>query len=1011
MLPVIGGVRPWADPAITSIGRMPMIPPSQAFATVDEARATDPTEWARSRFRKQLDGRWSFRLWDHPDAVPATAVSRPPTARAWTHVTVPGNWTLQDVVDQRGRPDLPHYTNVRMPFPGPPPSLPDRLPTGVYRRTVTVPEHWLRRQVVLHVGGAESVHALYVNGDFVGYGTDSRLASEYDVTDHLHAGSNDVAIVVVRYSAHSYVEDQDQWWMGGLHREVYVEARARTRIEAVECTTAYAHESGTGSLTVVTRIGGSTPPGEGWTVRTTLETMRGRRIGRAHTGPVPHRFDQPYVFTGHAVTAEFASSTLEPWSAESPTRYRALVELLDPTGDVAEVHRRLVGFRTVEVRDRRFLVNGRPVWFFGVNRHDHHPERGKAVTVDDMRDDLLAMRRHNVTAVRTAHYPNDPRLLDLADEIGLYVIDEANVESHAHNTSLCDDARYRGAWLERTARMVQRDRDHPCVVMWSLGNEAGHGVNHEAAAAWVRSADPSRPLHYEGAVFHDGWVDGGLATSDVVCPMYPTIDDIEAYGLDDLGHRPLIMCEYSHAMGNANGSLADYWEVITRTPGLQGGFIWEWKDHGLTTTLPNGRRGFAYGGQFGDEPNDGNFVADGLVSSDLRPHPAVQEVAWVYRPVTVELTDDRRLRITNRRSFESLDDLVATWEVLVGGERIGGGTLDVGHVPAGASATGGLPMPAPANRDAHLSVRWTRRRATPWAPKGHLVAWDQVELAPPVESTGPSYVRFADVASGATERPEDPDPSSADVAGAGPGAGLGLGLGLSPRPTIFRAPTDNDGFTLMPRLSDELGIGGSGLRTWRRLGVDERPADEFVDHVHDVEEVADDAVVHHHTITVPDRPGLDDLARIGVTFELPVEFDRLRWYGRGPLENYPDRRSGAMLGVWESDVDRMPYLVPQEYGLRTDCRWFEFVRSDSGETVRLDVIDPASLHVAAVHHSDEELYRAAHETDLAEPRRLVVHVDVAHRGIGTGACGPDVLDRYRIGTGEFRFGYRLTRLR
>jgi beta-galactosidase len=983
MLPAVGAVRPWADPDVVSLGRRSMRPPTTSGASLESAR-TD----ARSPWRRSLDGTWAFRLFDHPDRVPATAVTAGPDGAAWTNVRVPGNWTLQGVGD------LPQYTNVQMPFPGPPPGLPERNPTGVYRRSFQVPKRWLDRQVVMHVGGAESVHVLYVNGSFVGYGTDSRLASEYDITSFVQQGRNDIAIVVVRWSAHSYVEDQDQWWMAGLHREVYVEARAATRIEALTCDAGLggdglgdpaASDRGSpgpvGTLTVSATVDGVAPPGPGWRVRFGVETIRGRRLGRRQTVDVPHRFATPYVFSGHVATARFEIAGIEPWSAEVPTRYRVTAELLDPAGVVAEVHTQLVGFRSVEVRDRQLLVNGQPIWIFGVNRHDHHPVRGKAVTVDDMRDDLLAMRRHNITAVRCAHYPNDPRFLDLCDEIGMYVVDEANVESHAYNTSLCNDPRYRSAWLSRGARMVERDRNHPSVIMWSLGNEAGYGSNHDALAGWIRHTDPSRPLHYEGAVFHDGWVDGGLAASDVVCPMYPTIDSIAEYGRSGEGTRPLIMCEYSHAMGNSNGSLADYWDVITTTPGLQGGFIWEWKDHGLLTTLPNGKRGFAYGGQFGDDPNDGNFVADGLMAADLQPHPGLQEVAWVHRPVVVALgADGTTVRVTNRRSFADLSDLVASWELLAGGEVASSGSFDGGEVSPGSTVEIALPCEIPDVADVHLTIRWAQRRATAWAPTGHLVAWDQLALRPPALIA--------------------PDSGVSGVNGVS-----GVSVVAGPTLCVFRAPVDNDGFKLLPDLGRRIGVGGDGLRHWIEAGSDRVPADDLVEHDHQVADLDDGSQVHTHVVVVPED--LDDLARVGVRLELRPGFDRLRWYGRGPLENYPDRNRGAVLDVWESGVDAPPYLVPQEFGLRTDCRWFEFIDSSDGSVLRLDVLDPIAMHVSATRFTVEDLYAAGHETDLRPRRSLVVHADVVHRGVGTGSCGPDVLDRYRIGPGTYRFSYRL----
>jgi beta-galactosidase len=794
----------------------------------------------------------------------------------------------------------------------------------------------------------------------------------------VHRGRNELAIVVIRWSAHSYVEDQDQWWMAGLHREVYVEARPAVQLTAVTCDAGL--EGADGTLTVTTSFGGLAPPGPGFSTRVRVETMSGRRVGRSVAQPVPHDFATPYVFRGHRTLSRCTVADVRPWSAESPTRYRVRAELLDPDGTVVDVQEQLVGFRTVEVRDRQLLVNGRPVWIFGVNRHDHHPTRGKAVTVEDMRADLLAMRRHNITAVRTAHYPNDPRLLDLCDEIGMYVVDEANIESHAYNTSLCHDPRYRATWLSRGARMVERDRNHPSVILWSLGNESGYGANHDALAGWIRRTDPSRPLHYEGAVFHKGWVDGGRAATDVVCPMYPTIDAIEAYGRSGEGERPLIMCEYSHAMGNSNGSLADYWDVITSTPGLQGGFIWEWKDHGLLTRLPSGRRGFAYGGQFGEERHDGNFVADGLMAADLQPHPAMQEVTWVHRPVTVARERDE-LVVTNRRSFTGLDDLSARWELLIAGEVVAAGDLDVGDVPPSSTRTIALPCTVPDADDALLTVRWSQRRATPWAPAGHLVAWDQVRLTAP---------------GGPPSRPAAP-PAAA-------GRSVDEWFVARPELTLFRAPVDNDGLKLAADLGEGFQVGTKALSRWRASGLDRRRADELVAHEHVVDAAADGSEVHVHVVELPEH--LDDPARVGVTFTVPGDVERIRWYGRGPLENYPDRNRGAMVGIWESEIDEPPYLVPQEFGLRTDCRWLELV-GPSG-TLRVDVLEPLALHVSATRFAASDLYAAAHETELRARRVVVVHLDVAHRGLGTASCGPDVLDRYRIRPGTHRFGYRLS---
>ncbi|MDX2381682.1 MAG: glycoside hydrolase family 2 TIM barrel-domain containing protein [Acidimicrobiia bacterium] len=958
MLPVIGPLAPWADPEIVQLNRLPTHVPLSGST------------------RRSLDGTWALEMFENPDRVPAGALGG--RRRRAVDVDVPGNWTMQDL---GGFVDLPQYTNVRMPFPGPPPALPERNPTGIYRRSFDVPQSWLPRRTVLHVAGADSVHAVYVNKAFIGYGTDSRLPSEYDVGHHLHAGTNELAIVVVRFSAQSYVEDQDQWWMAGLHRSVWVESRPLIHLCDLPIATGYDATGGRGWIEVAPSVDFGGAPERGWTGRTTVRDPAGDEVAVRDGTPIPHRHQAFNEFTGFTVTERFALRRARPWSAESPERYEVTVDLIDPRGRLRQTERQLVGLRTVEVRDRALLVNGRPIWVFGVNRHEHHPDRGKAVTVADMRRDLEVMRQHNITAIRTSHYPNDSTFYDLCDELGFYVVDEANIESHAYEQSLCDDPRYRATWLDRGARMVQRDRNHPSVIIWSLGNESGYGSHHDALAGWIRRTDPTRPLHYEDAIRSEGWLDGGLAATDIVCPMYTGIDEIRAYGEDARGNRPLILCEYSHAMGNSNGSLADYWDVITSTDGLQGGFIWEWKDHGLRQHLPDGTSRLAYGGQFGDEPNDGNFVADGLVSPEVDPHPALAEVAWVHRPVTVERTRGG-LRIENRQSFTDLSRLRPEWQMLVGGEIAKRGVLRLPRVNPGEQVT--VPVPCetpPGSHEVTFTVRWSTRDEAWFAPAGHLVAWDQVMLRragrarPPAPAAGTPLHAVAD-------------------------------LTLVPELNIWRAPVDNDGFKLMPELAQRWAVGGRALQRWLDAGLADRRADELVDHVVDIDETPN-GTIHRHEVHV--QEGLSDLPRIGVTFTLPGRFDRIRWFGRGPHENYPDRNRSAMLGVWEAAPDELPYLVPQDFGLRTDCRWIEFVDSSDDETVRIDVVEPQVLHFSATHHTPDDLFRARELSELRRRDELVVCLDVAHRGLGTASCGPDVLPQFRLAAGTYRFAYRIGR--
>jgi beta-galactosidase len=962
-LPGIGALRPWADPTITDLHRLAMHVP------------------LNSGRRRSLDGTWRLEMFNTPDVVPAAALTG--TRRRAVDVTVPGNWTMQDL---GGFVDLPHYTNVQMPFAGAPPTVPGHNPTGVYRRDVTVPATWRRQRVLLHIGGAESVHAVYINGTFVGYGTDSRLPSEYDITDACADGHNEIAIVVMRYSAHSHVEDQDNWWMAGLHRTVEVICRPRTAIADIPIR-ADLDDSGTGHAEITTVVASVDAMGPGWLVRTTLIDPAGRTVGQDHQ-PVPHRHDRPYVFTGHHCIARFEVPDAAPWSAETPNRYRVEVELLNPRDRVVDRATQHIGFRSVQIAGRALLVNGAAVRIHGVNRHDQHPDRGSAVTADDIRADLTAMRRHNINAIRTAHYPNADIFYDLCDELGFYVIDEANIECHAHNRSLSDRADYAATWLDRGSRMVTRDRNHPSIIMWSLGNESGLGTSHHALAGWIRRADPTRPLHYEDAVRIEGWADGGRAVTDVVCPMYPSVDDIVAYAHSG-ADRPLIMCEYSHAMGNSNGGLADYWAAIDSCDGLQGGFIWEWKDHGLRRTLADGRRVLAYGGQFGDAPHDGNFVADGLMSSDLEPHPALREVTWVHRPVTTEMaTRGRRPRliVTNRRSFTGCDDLVATWAHRVDGRVRRRGRLRIGILPAGQSTEVDLPdgvqvgMDAAPSADHRVHIEWCTRDDTWWAPAGHVVAWDEVVLH---GSTAPVRRRGGG----------DIDPT----------------VIVGPELWLLRAPTDNDGFKLMPDLAERLGVGGQAWRRWQNAGVHTHNAADVVDSAHDATPAHPSGrgggTRHHHRVVVPAEHA--DLPRVGVRWCLPSGFDRMRWWGRGPHENYPDRAASAMLGVWEAPIDTLAYLVPQEYGLRTDCRWFELIDTARGVTVRFDDFSQP-LHIAAIRHDVHDMIHAGVDHELVDSPGLFVHLDVAHRGVGTASCGPDVAPNHQLAAGTYEWSYRVS---
>ncbi|MFZ4519709.1 MAG: glycoside hydrolase family 2 TIM barrel-domain containing protein [Microthrixaceae bacterium] len=985
--------RPWLDPTATSLHRLPMRPlavPCPDPATARLLDGTDPATFTSSPWWLDLDGTWEL---EYHDGTGAPAVTAP--------VEVPGAWDLQGH-------GSPQYTNVVMPFDADPPAVPAANPIGVVRRTVAVPRSFARRRVVLRIGATESFHAVFIEGALVGYGTDSRLPSEYDVTAYVRAGRRcELELVVPKWSAQTWVEDQDQWWHHGLQRSVALYSTAPSHLSGLALAPGLRAGSGsradataTGTVAGTVTVAGPAVREAGWSAEVTVETMGGRRVATTGQLPVPvwdtsseagELLAGMYVRPG-VVEVALDVPGIRPWHAEAPTRYRLLVTLRRPDGSVEEVTALRTGFRSVEVADRELRLNGAPVLLHGVNHHEHDPHRGRAVPPELTRRDLCLMKAHNLNAVRASHYPHDEHFAELCDELGLWVVDEANVESHARQTSLCHDPAYSATILGRVERMVARDLHHPSVVVWSLGNESGDGPVHAAARAAVARLDPSRPVQYEGPFMHD--LHAEAAVSDIVCPMYRPLDEVlEWAGRAEDRRRPLIYCEYSHAMGNSNGSLAEHWDAFESTHGLQGGFIWEWLEHGLPRRAvtgpvgagaagvgedvrrgPDGTPAWGYGGDFGDRPNDGNFICDGLVDAARRPHPAMAEVHHVGRPVRVELRDAAhgRLRVHNHRWVTDTADLRARWTLELDGRRIDGGTLQVGPVPPRGHADIRLgwarPRLAP-GQELFVTVEWSLRRATPWAPAGHVVARDQL----PVPGAGRGEP--------AVSRPW-----------VGRGASVVAPVELAFRATTFRALVDNDAIQV-----GWMAEWSAHLAPWSALADGPPPGTAAVR----VAPVADGWWEVVAEIDLAD--GEADVPAIGVVADLPADFGGIEWFGDGPDESYPDRRAAARVGRWRADVadQYVPYSFPQEHGFRTGLRWLRLVDPRSG--IALEVVpDSPGLGFSARHHRAAELFAATHADELGPLRDpSVTELFLGyHRGLGTGACGPDATERYRFAPGR-----------
>ena len=852
--------------------------------------------------RIDLDGTWRFRL--KATAADLSADFADPgfdddvsESSGWSDIAVPGHWQLQGH-------GSPAYTNVSYPFPVDPPFVPDENPTGEYRRAFDLDRSWFDHgdgaggddaavRAVLRFDGVDSSFTAWCNGVELGWSTGSRLPVEFDVGALLRPGRNVVAVRVHQWSPASYLEDQDMWWLSGIFRSVALIARPDEGLDDVFVHAEYDAATGLGRL---------------WADTSAEATLTCTELGLDRV-PADGVMELP----------------VEPWSAETPRLYDVLVSSAHETVSLR------VGFRTVRIVDGVFTVNDRPILFRGVNRHEWHPDHGRAMDEQTMLADVVMMKQHNINAVRTSHYPPHPRFLELCDEYGLWVVLETDLETHGFFSvdwrgNPSDDPRWRPAYLDRVERTVERDKNHACVVMWSLGNESDRGANLAAMSAWVHDRDPSRPVHYEG-----DWDSGHV---DVYSRMYATHAEVDAIGRraepatvnPDLdAHRrglPFIQCEYGHAMGNGPGGLLEYQELFEKYPRCAGGFIWEWIDHGVRRHTADGRGFFAYGGDFGEELHDGNFITDGLVFPDRTPSPGLLELAKVIEPVRIDVTEDT-VTVHNRRDLADTADLAFTYTVETDGVLDDEGVLDVPRLAAGERASLTLPPIPERSTDGErwLTVRAVLAADTHWARAGHVVAWGQSRV---------------DTASAAA-RPAAPRALSRTDFDAVTGRLLRLGglALLGPRLDLWRAPTDND----------RGDIGGALDGPWRVLGLHRmRHRTISVDGVGDAVVVrsrvgpaasdlallatyrwtgVDDGAVRLDLDVEPVGDWTLPLPRLGLLMELPAALTEVEWFGGGPGEAYADSRHAARVGRYRHTIEQLqtPYVYPQENGNRLDVRW------------------------------------------------------------------------------------------
>jgi beta-galactosidase len=920
-----------------------------------------------------LDGPWDFRFSQSADA-PEDFTQGGAASGEWTSIPVPAHWQLHGF-------GKPMYTNRVYPFPVDPPYVPEANPTGDYRRTFRVPADWDIERVLLRFDGVDSLGRIWLNGAEVGIVSGSRLRHEFDITDLLRRdGENVLAVRVHQWSSGSYLEDQDMWWLSGIFRNVTLLGRPTGAIEDHFVHADFDSDTGQGILcvdasgparVVVPELGIDVPAGE--TVR------------------IP----------------------VDPWSAEIPRLYSGH---LIGAGEIIDLS---IGFRRIEVRDAQILANGAPILFRGTNRHDYDPETGRVVSEERMRSDIVMMKQHNINAIRTSHYPPSARFLELCDELGMWVIDECDFETHGFfpvdwfhklRGNPAEDPRWEEALVDRMQRLVERDKNRPSVIMWSLGNECGTGQNLGAMAKWAKRRDPSRLLHYER--------DWSCQYVDVYSRMYATHRELEMLGQQqeapfpdaDLDARrremPFMLCEYVHSMGNGPGGLAEYQEIFERHPRLVGGFTWEWFDHGLRSRTPDGEEYYAYGGDFGEERHDGNFIADGIVFPDGTPSPALHELKRVFQPIAFTRTRSGGVLVHNKYDHRDLSHVRIVWELAIDGVPRASGMASPAHVEAGAAADLNIAYELPGCGERVLTVRALLADNVSWADAGHEIAWEQFVVADAAPCTIATGMDATATASGLTLG------AARFTARAELTSLHGIAV-TTPQFDTWRAVIDNDrAFSWEPREP-----------RWREIGLD-RPR-------HSVHSVSADAsgirvagrlafggsdlayaTVMHWTasedavsLLVEAEPIGDwdvPLPRFGLRMALPGELDQVSWYGPGPGEAYADSRSAARLGIWSRSVDEMqtPYLMPQENGNRIDARHIEL--TDGARGLRID--SHPTVDFAVRRWTTEDLDAANHPYELVPSGQVWLNLDAGQSGLGSGSCGPGPRPASQLLPRSFRYG-------
>lgn len=1014
---------PWQDPEVNQINKLPARAHFIPFATLEQARTED--KW-QSSMLQSLNGMWKFNLAQNPSERPYWFFKNDFDTRSWKEIKVPANWELEGY-------DYPIYVNVKYPHAKTPPLIQDDYnPVGSYKRNFTIPESWKGKEVVIHFGAASSMLNVWVNEQFVGYSEDSKTPAEFNITKYLKPGENSLAVEIFRWCDGSYLEDQDFWRMSGITRDVYLMVRNEQQIQDFRVNSGLddTYTNGIFSVNIdVLNLGESA-------ASTVVEAVLN------DGGTAVETFSKELTAGKTNVVFDANIPNVKQWSAEIPNLYELIITLRN--GDnIVEVIRQDVGFRTSEIKNGNLLINGKYVYLKGVNIHEHNDKTGHYQDKETMLLDIKLMKENNLNAVRTSHYPQPELWYELCNKYGLYLVDEANIESHGMGygpESLAKDSTWKEAHMYRTRNMFERDKNQPSVIIWSLGNEAGNGVNFYATYDYLKSVDKTRPVQYERS--------GLEYNTDIICPMYARIRNMEEYAKSN-PNRPYIQCEYAHAMGNSVGNLQDYWDVIEKYPALQGGFIWDWVDQGLLATDSAGVEYWKYGGDFGPDtvPSDGNFCNNGLVDPDRGVKPQLLEVKKVYQYVgfTPVNLKNGTVSIKNKYAFLNLSNFNFEWEIIGDGKIVDSGKLaDLSLEPdQSENVTIPVKVQAEAGVEYFLTIKAKLKNDWSLVKAGSEMAAEQFELPLSVPAQKMNQADFADVTLQENE-------TAATITGEGFSVAFDKKAGVmtsfkkgetemllsGPIPNFWRAPIDNDF--------------GNGLdkrsRVWRSAGETRKVSSVVVaqksknsaevvfnfDLVNDKNEVianykstytvygsGDVVVDNQFNMTQKDLP---EIVRMGMNLQMPRNFDQMSWLGRGPQESYWDRKTAAFVGLYKGSVadQYWAYLRPQENGNKTDVRWMT-ITDQSGNGLLfagmplLEVsahhnllIDFESMERTDGRQQDGDLVVNRHINDV-KPRDLTsVNIDYKQMGVGgDDSWGARTHDQYRLTDTKYSYSFRM----